>query len=267
MSEFKDQMGRTITLEKTPGRIISTVPSQTEVLADLGLNDEVVGITKFCVHPEKWKDQKTIIGGTKNIDVGKVQELEPDLVIANKEENIEEKIDQISEFCPVWVSDVKDHDTAIAMIMSIARMTDKEEVGQNWVDRINDARAAIRPPSERSAAYMIWKNPWMTVGGDTFIHQMMATAGMVNVFKNKKRYPLTSLEELRSLAPDLILLSSEPFPFSTEHIKEVSEACPRSEVMIVDGEMFSWYGTRMKKGYEYLKGLASDDNQVFGEVD
>ena len=248
---FTDQIGRTITLDKTPKRIVSIVPSQTELLHDLGLNEEVVGITKFCVHPAEWFNSKTRIGGTKNPDLDKIKNLKPDLIIANKEENMEEHVMELAKEIPVYVSDVKDLDSAKSMIRDVAKIVGKSQRGIEIADKIDSGFKNIKSKGHLKVAYLIWRNPYMTVGGDTFISHLLEQCGMTNVFANQKRYPQTILEEIKSLNPDVLFLSTEPFPFNAEHVKELEGFLPGINIKLIDGEMFSWYGSRLLKTQEY----------------
>lgn len=238
-----------------PRRIVSLVPSQTELLADLGLDEEVVGITRFCVHPANWKGRKRIVGGTKNANIERIRELEPDLVIANLEENERQDVEAIAEFAPVMMSDVESVDGALGMIRAVGDLVCRAERAANLADEIEAAFDSLRPVSPLKTAYLIWRDPWMTVGGDTYISDVMTRSGLVNVFGEGRRYPTTSLAELGRIKPDVVLLSSEPFPFKDEHVAEVAQAAPDSRVVLVDGEMFSWYGSRMRLTPPYLKTL------------
>jgi ABC-type Fe3+-hydroxamate transport system substrate-binding protein len=242
-------------LLKKPERIVSLVPSQSELLYDLGLEKEVIGITRFCIHPPHWKKEKKIIGGTKDVRIERVDALNPDLIIANHEENQKEQIEQLSEKYPVWLTDVYDLDSSLQMIHDIGRITQKETEAKNICAQIFqnfDALAKIES-KPKSAVYLIWKDPWMTVGNDTFIHDMMTRAGLINVFQERNRYPVVEIEAITSLQPSLILLSSEPYPFKEKHFHLFQEMLPQSKVMLVDGELFSWYGSHLIKTPEYLR--------------
>lgn len=252
-----DQMGREVTFKYYPERIVSVVPSQTELLYDLGLEKEVVGITKFCVHPEEWFRNKERVGGTKKLNLDKIRALQPDLIIANKEENTQEEIETLAKEFPVWISDINNLPAAVNMIQALGQVTGMEGRANKLVEEIiqgfNDLNKANKP---RRVAYFIWRNPWMTVGNDTFIHSMIQTIGWQNVFAHETRYPELSLDQLKEYNPELVLLSSEPFPFKEQHIAEVRSVLPDAEVKLVDGEMFSWYGSRLKKAVAYLQGMA-----------
>ena len=259
MPVFKDQTGRSITLNKTPQRIISLVPSQTELLYDLGLHGEVIGITKFCVHPKEWFHSKTRVGGTKQLRIDIIDQLQPDLIIANKEENLKEQIEELEKHYPVWVSDVHNLDDAVCMITDIGGMINKEKKATLMIDGIKNSFSQLKTtlPPLRSC-YFIWREPYMTIGADTFIHSMMEAAGFENIFKDHARYPELSIEELSIQCPQLILLSSEPFPFKQKHIDELQPQLPGIKIILVDGEMFSWYGSRLLKSPGYFLKLRSD---------
>lgn len=246
MPLYHDQMGRPVTVPTLPGRIISLVPSQTELLFDLGLEERVVGITRFCIHPGSWFRSKTRVGGTKNVRLDVVRQLQPDLIIANKEENVREQVEALAKEFPVWVSDVNNMDEAMQMIESVGTITGaSEKAGQilrGIADRfhfLNITGRIIR------SAYLIWKDPYMAAGGDTFINDMMRRAGFWNVFSRVPRYPEVTVEAMREAAISVLLLSSEPYPFNQKHIDELRLSLPDTKIVLVDGEIFSWYGSRL----------------------
>lgn len=245
-----------LTQLKKYSRIISLVPSQTELLFYLGLEDEVIGITKFCIHPSVWFRNKARVGGTKNINIDQVLGLSPDLIIANKEENVREQIEELAMNYDVWITDVNDLPGAISMINDIGKLTGKETKASALVSEINAGFKKLRDISSSrdkiSAAYFIWKDPYMVAAGDTFIDDMMHYCGMTNVFSEKSRYPQITLEDIRKENATLILLSSEPFPFREKHKKEIEEQLPVIKIELVDGEMFSWYGSRLLKSIDYF---------------
>ncbi len=256
MAVFADMMGRDVVVQYTQGRIISLVPSQTELLYDLGLDAAVVGITKFCVHPDEWYRNKKRVGGTKTVHIDIVKSLQPDLIIANKEENTKEQIEELAALYPVWISDIKAIDEALQMIRGVGAITGRAERADELVAEITAGFASLsRAAKPKRVAYFIWRKPWMSVGGDTFISNMIEKIGWENVLADKQRYPEVALEELRDKQVDLVLLSSEPYPFKAAHIAEIKAALPGVEVLLVDGEMFSWYGSRMKAATVYLQQL------------
>ncbi len=256
MPDFIDQTGRKIYLDKTPEKIISVVPSLTELLYDLGLDNEVAGITKFCVYPEKWFLTKTRIGGTKTLDIPHIHELHPDLVIANKEENVKEQVEELAAHYPVWISDINNLEDAYHAIGQIGDIVGKKGPAESIIHDIkrNFTRLII-PKLKPKACYLIWRNPYMTVGGGTFIHSMLEEAGFENVFKDRVRYPVVSLDDIAIRKPGWILLASEPFPFKEKHIEEMKAHLPGTKFLLADGEMFSWYGSRMIHAPSYFLNL------------
>ena len=257
MRTLTDQMHRTLQVPDRPERIISLVPSQTELLHDLGLGDRVVGITKFCIHPEDWFRSKARVGGTKQVDLDKVRALKPDLIIGNKEENSQADIEVLEQEFPVWMSDVHDLIHAVRMIVQIGDLTGTDEQADDLANRIAGGFMMLEPLSPPiSAAYFIWRGPLMVAGGDTFISEMMQRAGFSNVFAHRKeRYAEITPAELAAADPDVILLSSEPYPFSEKHLLEFNMICPGTPVKLVDGEIFSWYGSRLLRSPAYFSGL------------
>jgi len=256
MSLYIDQLGRKIELKQIPQKIISLVPSQTELLYHLGLDEEVRGITKFCVHPEHWFKSKTRIGGTKQLHLDKIREMQPDLIIANKEENVKEQVEELAKEFPVWISDVNNLPDAIEMIRFIGEITGKQGDAQTLLVEIQTNFLQLQTVSTKiTACYLIWKDPYMTVGGDSFINDMLSHAGFENIFAHQTRYPETSIEQLRIANCQLLLLSSEPFPFRQKHIDELQKELPATKMILVDGEMFSWYGSRLSKAPAYFRQL------------
>lgn len=246
-------------LHYIPKRIISLVPSQTELLHYLGLETETIGITKFCIHPETWFKNKTRVGGTKTINIERLRTLSPDLVIANKEENVKEQVETLAKEFPVWVTDVNDLDENYSMIMDIGKLTAKQKEAKELIDKCKNLFDLFfqETNSKKSlpAIYLIWKNPFMTVGGDTFISSMLQKAGYENYFAHMSRYPEISIEQIKNSDATLVFLSSEPYPFNQEHIDELSDQLPGKKIVLVDGEMFSWYGSRVLLAPGYFQQL------------
>lgn len=255
MPFYTDQLNRTIEVKARPQKIISVVPSQTELLHYLGLEKEVIGITKFCIHPDKWFREKQRVGGTKNLHLQKIKELHPDLIIANKEENLKEQIEELANQFPVWVSDVNNLEDSLDMIEKIGRLTAREKEADGLLSRIKSEFEKIQFTIQFRTAYLIWKDPYMTVGGDTFIHDMLRRAGFENIFAVENRYPTVSIEDIKNANCELLLLSSEPYPFQQKHIDELQAFLPNTKIMLVDGEMFSWYGSRLVKAPNYFSAL------------
>lgn len=260
---FTDQMGRLISVLYPPKRIISLVPSQTELLFDLGLDKEMIGITKFCIHPREKFLAATKIGGTKKLDIEKIRDLKPDLIIGNKEENERGQIEELMMEFPVWMSDIRVLDDAIEMIELLGCITGREERALRISADINKSfhSLILNKTNTRRIAYFIWKDPYMLAGKNTFIDNILMKAGYQNVVASD-RYPVLSSEQLRNLDPEIIFLSSEPYPFKNEHIPEMKSIWPNSEVIIVDGELFSWYGSRLLLTPCYLRSLSRRINKI-----
>ena len=243
-------------------KVISLVPSITEALFDLGLTEnEVIGRTKFCVHPAEKVKNIEIIGGTKNLNTDKIKSLKPDLIIANKEENVKEQVEELMKDFKVIVNNTETIEDNYYLLKNLGLIFNKEEKAQIFNLKIYEIFNQVQLKSKVKAAYLIWKNPYMTVGSDTFIHHVLSEIGFENVFKNKTRYPEIEIADLSKA--DVIMLSSEPFPFKEKHILELKEIYPDKKIIIVDGEAFSWYGTHIAKCENYFKKLITEFNQIF----
>lgn len=251
-----DQTGRKVDIPQQPQRIISLVPSQTELLFDLGLETKIVGITKFCIHPKDKVKNISKIGGTKNFHFEKIQALNPDLIIGNKEENYQEGIAKLAEKYPVWLSDIYTLSDALQMIQAIGKITNKSPEANVLSKQIQQNFSTLPKVSRKvRVAYLIWRKPYMVAASRTFIDAMLSEIGLENIFAEKERYPEITLVELSEKQPDYIFLSSEPYPFKEKHIAELQQVCPKSKILLVDGEMFSWYGSRLLKSSSYFQEL------------
>lgn len=248
-----DQMGRKVEISFPPQRIISLVPSQTELLFDLGLESRIAGITRFCIHPKEKVTTKEKVGGTKQFNFNKIKDIQPDLVIANKEENYKEGIDELAKHYPVWISDVNTLQDARRMMKEIARITGTETKAEEILRAINFEQN--NSEKKISVAYFIWRKPYMVAAGNTFINDMLLHFGAINVFSHLTRYPEIEPAVLRKLSPDYIFLSSEPYSFRQVHMQEFQSFSPASKVVLVNGEMFSWYGSRLQLANHYFKEL------------
>lgn len=255
-SVFTDQLHTDLYIPAPPRRIVSLVPSQTELLADLGLDDRVVGITKFCVHPSQWRTTKTIVGGPKNFDFESIDKIKPDLIIGNKEENYEEGIRTLQSKYPVWMSDIVTLEDSLEMIRSIGLITDKELRAKQVTNEIQTGFTDITLFSKEKVLYLIWRKPWMGAGQSTFIDTLLTTIGLQNALRDL-RYPELTPEQIQTFNPDYVFLSSEPYPFKEKHLEELQQLVPRARVVLVDGEMFSWYGSRLCQAPTYLRTLHS----------
>lgn len=251
--EFKDQLGNSFFLQKPPQRIISLVPSQTELLVDLGLEDRLVGVTKFCIHPTYIKREKAIIGGTKNYRFDVIQSLNPDLIIGNKEENEKEGIEKLMEDYPVWMSDIFNLEDSLSMIRELGSLLDVKDKAESIASGIAKSFETFTP-YKGTAVYLIWNNPIMTAGQGTFINEMLRLSGFDNLVQID-RYPQMELEEIKELNPEYLLLSSEPFPFKEKHVEFFKSHFPNTRILLVDGELFSWYGSRLLKSRKYFESL------------
>ena len=258
-----DQLRTTHAFETTPKRIVSLVPSQTELLYDLGLEEQIVGITKFCVHPFHLKSIKTIVGGTKNVKFDKIKALQPDIIIANKEENTKEMVEELQTICPIWVTDIVTIEDNLQMITDFGKLFNKRVEAQKWLGKIsfglNDFRQFMSDKEVQKVAYFIWANPYMVAGKDTFINELLKLNKFDNIYANREeRYPEVIIQKMRIQGdPEIVFLSSEPFPFTDEHAFELGRFTHHAKTVFVDGEMFSWYGTRLLKAFDYFKLLHS----------
>lgn len=256
---IKDQLNREIEIKQTPKRIVSLVPSQTELLVELGLESSIIGVTKFCVHPEHLRKSKTVVGGTKQINFGKIEALKPDVILCNKEENTKEMISDLQAIAQVHVSDIYNLQDCYQLISMYGKLFQVEQGASDVIFKIKTERERfqelIQTFPQQKVAYFIWKNPWMVAASDTFIDFMLGEAGFNNVFKNEQRYPEIELSNSNLNEADAIFLSSEPFPFKNKHIIELQTWFPHKTIKIVNGEMFSWYGSRLQQAFKYFESL------------
>lgn len=256
-----------MTLKKQQ-RIISLVPSITELLYDLDLGEQVVGITKFCVHPEEWFRSKIRIGGTKQIHLEKIKSLHPTLVIASKEENIKEQVESLAHFAEILVTDVVDYASALEMIASVGNATGTLDKAKTIIDQIEAAFQQLNAFLQKQqfpslpCTYLIWKDPYMVAGGDTFIHSMLQKLNCQNTYGYQLRYPSIDFQDPEWQAAKIVFLSSEPYPFKEKHIHELSQMFPEKKFVLADGEMFSWYGSRMKQAPAYFSNLMGQLNHA-----
>lgn len=258
--KYQDQLHRIIELNGKPKRIISLVPSQTELLFDLGLEDSVVGITRFCVHPMHAKATKKIVGGTKKVKFDKIKELNPDIILCNKEENTKEMVEELEKIAPVHVSDIYTIDDALELIEQYGELFSCRTQAKKLIDKLHyklsEFQDYVKDIPKQKVAYFIWREPWMVAGNDNFIQHLLELNNFDNIYSNKPRYPEVEIKKIRLEGdPDLILFSSEPYPFKEAHAFEIGRFTHHAKVVFVDGEMFSWYGSRLAKAFDYFKGL------------
>lgn len=251
----RDQLNREICLPDYPQKIISLVPSISELLWDLNLQNELCGITKFCIHPEIMFRSKPVIGGTKNINIDRIRQLQPDLIIANKEENTKTDIELLAAEFPVWISDVNTFDEALHLIHETGILCNRKTESEKIISEILSQRKSFLPTIK--VLYFIWHKPDYAAGKNTFIDAMLNEAGFENCL-TEKRYPEITPEEIKELHPEYIFLSSEPFPFSEKHQNYFREMFPNAKIYYVNGEMFSWYGSGMRKAFRYFEELRNN---------
>lgn len=254
---YRDQLNRKIELKQSPNRIVSLVPSQTELLVDLGLIDQIVGVTKFCIHPYSLRKTKSVVGGTKQISFEKIKALQPDIILCNKEENTKEMMDKLKSIAPIHISDIYTVEDCLELIKTYGQIFNKFNEASMLMNAIKTEKKAfhsqLSTSNKMKVAYFIWKNPFMVAASNTFIHSMLNEAHFINVFEDEERYPEIQLDHPKIKEADCIFLSSEPYPFKEKDIEEFKKQFPSKKVMIVDGEMFSWYGSRICKSYRYFK--------------
>lgn len=261
MPIYTDQLNRKVEITEFPKRIISLVPSQTELLFDLGVGENVVGITKYCIHPKDKVKKIAKIGGTKEFDFDKISALKPDLIIANKEENYKEGIEELEQNFPVWISDIYDLNSSFEMISGVGKILGKQNEAESLVFKLNQDFEELKNLNSSvesyKTLYFIWKDPFMIAGKDTFIDDILQRINLENS-NLENRYPIIDKEKIKNLNPQIILLSSEPYPFKETHIQEFAQLIPNAYIRVVDGELFSWYGSRLKYTVDYLKELQNE---------
>jgi ABC-type Fe3+-hydroxamate transport system substrate-binding protein len=242
-------------------KIVSLCPSLTELVFDLGHGDELVGRTKFCIHPADRVEAVEKVGGTKNPKIDRIIELAPDIVLLNEEENRREDAEALA------AAGIRCHvsfpHTALgtaAMVRSIADAIHARDAGERIAQDIETRHARVRRDAQGKPpvtfAYLIWREPWMTVNRDTFVDALLRDAGGVNVFGDlPERYPTITPEQLGAADPDIVLLSTEPFPFKPKHADELAElsGVARDRFQIADGELLSWHGSRTPAGIDYAE--------------
>lgn len=261
MITLTDDLGTEHQFQQTPKRIISLVPSLTETLYELGLEEQIIGITKFCVHPYHLKSVKLTIGGTKKVHIEKIKALNPDIIIANKEENTPEMVKELMGICPVFVTDIITIEDTLKTIENLGVLFKRTTDAKKWIEKIKFAKADFEQfmidKNWHKAAYLIWREPYMAAGNDTFVNEMLKQNKFANIYeKQQGRYPEVEIRKIRIHGdPELVLLSSEPYPFKEEHAFEIGRATHHAKTIFVDGEMFSWYGTRLFKAFQYFKAL------------
>ncbi len=261
-----DARGVPFHLLERPVRIVSLVPSITELLFDLGYSErDIVGRTKFCVHPRSRIDRIPVVGGTKTVHIEKLRSLSPDLVIANIDENQKELIEELesgSTAIPVFVTHPRTIADSVRMIAELGALLHAETASEELIFRLRAVIETLSGTREGRALYLIWRRPYMTIAPDTYIHDLLSHIGYRNVIDEQwllrrthtsagaGRYPSLSIREIAELNPDVVLFSSEPFPFAQRHIDEFLKTLGKCisklpQCRLVDGEVYSWYGSRL----------------------
>ena len=258
MPTFTDQLGKNIQLDNPPAKIVSLVPSITELLFELGLEDLLYGRTKFCIYPKDRVEKVETIGGVMGLDYRKIQKIQPDLIIGSKEENGMNEINEINKEYPVWVSNVTNLEDATEMIRSIGKICSISEKAEKTIKTIREEFEKLNeiPEGVIKGTYLVWKNPLYTINKNTFIHDMLRRSGIENVFADKeKAYPKIQEKEIQEKKPDYIFLPSEPYNFTEKDAKEFRKKFPNSEIRQVNGEYFSWYGSHLLNAPSYFKQI------------
>jgi ABC-type Fe3+-hydroxamate transport system substrate-binding protein len=265
---FVDALGRTHRITAPPWRIVSLVPSLTEALFAFGLGECVAGVTRYCVEPAADVALKPKIGGTKNVDVAQVAALQPDLVLANVEENTQSDVAALEAAgLRVFLTYARTVSEAIAELAVIASMAGAEEAARPIVEGAKEALADALAANARRRApptfCPIWRNPWMTIGPDTYIHDVLESCGAANVYADAAgRYPVLDLAEVASRRPEVVLLPDEPYRFGEKHVPEVVETLPGVRIHLVDGKMLGWYGPRIAESLRSLQRIIHGETHV-----
>ncbi len=265
---YNDALNRTVKLDKAPTRIVSLVPSLTELLHDLSLEKQIVGITKYCVHPVHYKHTKTLVGGTKKVKFQTIKDLQPDFILCSKEENTPEMVAELEKIAPVFVSDVNTFDEALELIKQLGLILNRRTEAEHLIERIlfryREFTESIKEVSVYRTVYFIWANPWMVAGGQTFINDMLRICKFQNAYEEQERYPEIKLKGMRFKAkPELLLFSSEPHDFTDEEVYEVLRTNKKTLTVYVDGQFFSWYGSRLAKAFEHFKQLRTKVDRYY----
>lgn len=233
-------------------RVICLVPSISEILYALDLEEEVVGITRYCVHPKTWHESKAIIGGTKDPKLEQILALEPSLIIANDEENRKEDVIALREAgCRVFVSHIESFFDLIDCISELAVILQRNAIAQSLIDNLTTHyerlknSLSLERELQPKVLYLIWRNPYMAVAQNTWIDHILVHLGCINVCAHLSRYPVINLDQLDDLGADYVFLSSEPYSFKEKHIEEIVSNHASVKCILVDGEVFSWYGPRL----------------------
>lgn len=257
-----DQLSNVLEIPDLPKRIVCLVPSLTELLVDLGLEKNIVGVTKFCIHPKGISKGKTLVGGTKHVKFDRLKELKPDFILCNKEENTLDIVQECQAIAPTYVSDIYNIEDTKEVIHTLGSIFSCQQKAEEMIvtiqDKQDDFLQFIQNQQKYTVAYFIWKNPWMVAANHTFINYLLQLNGFENAFGNLNRYPEISIEDIKKRTDlDCVFLSSEPYPFKEKDIDELQNTT-KSKILLVDGAYFSWYGSRLIDAFDYFKSLRKE---------
>jgi ABC-type Fe3+-hydroxamate transport system substrate-binding protein len=248
-----DARGVSLELESPPRRVVSLVPSLTESLFELGFGDRVVGMTEYCIFPQRV--DVTRVGGTKTPNIDHIRSLEPDLVFMNLEENLPKHAREIETFAPLHVSEPKSVRDVVGLIRSLGAIFERRGNSEAFASML-EREMAVTPVKSFTFACPIWKKPWMWCGGDTYVSDLISTAGGTNLLAHETRYPKKDLTDVLAHDPDVILLPDEPFAFTKDDARELLERGARGAAGPFEGHLVTWHGTRTLRGLRFLRELA-----------
>lgn len=259
MRKIVDHLQRNVHYHYPPQKIISLCPAITKTLYALKLDSQIIGRTKYCLYPQHKVNNAVIVGGTKNINLQLIQSLQPDLIIAEKEENTKEIVETLEKYFPVYVAEVQSIDGAYKMMKSVGDITGKKEESEMLISSIKAKFQTLPNAQGKRVAYVIWKKPYMAVGNHTYIHSLLNKLGFINPFASLEgRYPIITEQQFQDANLDYVFLATEPFPFKETHLHEFLQMVPNSQPIIVNGEMF-WYGATMINIAQYFQTLFYQD--------
>ncbi|MFO8055328.1 MAG: helical backbone metal receptor [Bacteroidales bacterium] len=249
-------------VDEYPGKIVSLCPSITETLIKLGLKDRIAGRTDYCYRPEGETEEIPKVGGPKDIDPEKIDHIKPDLIIAIKEENNRQQIEQLQKAYMVFVFDITTYTGALDMIIRLGELTGKQQEAVTLSDQIDNAFARIpQLNTPRSFLYLVWKDPLMAAGKRTYINNLLTSHGFVNCLDTfAQRYVTLNFEVFKKLEFELAFLPGEPYKFTAEDKKDILAFFPQTDIRLIDGEVFTWYGYRMLHSAEYIKNMIEEMN-------
>jgi len=250
-----DQLNRKIEINNNLNNIISLVPSLTELLFFLKMDEQVKGITNFCVHPSDKLSDKVIVGSPLHVDYEKIEQINPDIIIAGKSENNKNNIEKIAEKYPVWVSDVRSIEDACKMIEKIGMICNQSDLSYNITKNISVGFDSLADKTKIKVCYLVWEKPFMVAGNNNYINDILKKTGLINVFEHKEGYAKVTAKEMQECQADFVLLPSEPYKFDNSHISTYKNLINKATVLLVDGQLFSWYGNRMLLAINYLKNM------------